>query len=74
MCAVLGNCLAYCVGGAACCDWAVGCCDWAELAGEAGCSEDACQAGLDCGLLGDCCASSDCLEICLECCSICFPS
>ncbi|XP_029467378.1 myoD family inhibitor domain-containing protein-like isoform X2 [Rhinatrema bivittatum] len=29
---------------------------------------------LECGVLQDCCGSSDCLEICLECCSICFPA
>ncbi|KAJ6655289.1 hypothetical protein lerEdw1_005481, partial [Lerista edwardsae] len=40
--------------------------------GEAG--HGNCPCGLGCGMLQDCCSSSDCLEICLECCSICFPS
>ncbi|XP_029689164.1 myoD family inhibitor [Takifugu rubripes] len=74
MCAVLGDCLACGLGGAVCCDSALCCCGCLEAAGEAACTEDACQAALDCGILGECCGSSDCLEICLECCSICFPS
>ncbi|KAI3357938.1 hypothetical protein L3Q82_016324 [Scortum barcoo] len=73
MCSALGECLACGVGGAGCCDAAVGCC-CVEAAGEAACTEEACQAVLDCGILEDCCGSSDCLEICLECCSICFPT
>ncbi|XP_071314777.1 myoD family inhibitor isoform X1 [Trachinotus anak] len=74
MCSAVGECLACGVGGAGCCDAAVGCCCCVEAAGEAACTEEACQAMLDCGILEDCCGSSDCLEICLECCSICFPS
>lgn len=73
MCSALGECLACGVGGAGCCEAAVGCC-CVEAAGEAACTEEACQAVLDCGILEDCCSSSDCLEICLECCSICFPT
>ncbi|XP_040905509.1 myoD family inhibitor isoform X2 [Toxotes jaculatrix] len=73
MCSAVGECLACGVGGAGCCDATVGCC-CVEAAGEAACTEEACQAVLDCGILEDCCGSSDCLEICLECCSICFPS
>lgn len=75
MCSAVGDCLACAVGGAACCDGpAACCCCCVEAAGEAACTEEACQAVLDCGILEDCCASSDCLEICLECCSICFPT
>ncbi|KAM9351270.1 myoD family inhibitor isoform 2-T3 [Symphorus nematophorus] len=74
MCSALGDCLVCGVGGAGCCDAAIGCCCCVEAAGEAACTEEACQAVLDCGILEDCCGSSDCLEICLECCSICFPT
>ncbi|KAF7647757.1 hypothetical protein LDENG_00167210 [Lucifuga dentata] len=74
MCSVLGECLACGGGGAGCCDAGVGCCCCMEAAGEAACSEEACQAVLDCGIVEECCGSSDCLEVCLECCSICFPS
>ncbi|XP_034027733.1 uncharacterized protein zgc:113363 isoform X2 [Thalassophryne amazonica] len=73
MCSALGECLACGGGVAGCCDAACGCCCCMEVAGEAACTEEACQATLDCGLLENCCGSSDCLEICLECCSICFP-
>lgn len=74
MCSAVGECLACGVGGAGCCDAGVGCCCCLEVAGEAACTEEACGAVLDCGILEDCCGSSDGLEICLECCSICFPS
>ncbi|XP_034447505.1 myoD family inhibitor domain-containing protein [Hippoglossus hippoglossus] len=75
MCFAVGECLACGVGGAGCCNAADGCCCCCvEVAGEAACTEDACQAVLDCGILEDCCGSSECMEICLECCSICFPS
>ncbi|XP_071398477.1 myoD family inhibitor-like [Centroberyx affinis] len=73
MCSVLGDCLVCGGGGAGCCD-AVGCCCCCAEAGGVACTEEACQAVLDCGILEDCCGSSDCLEICLECCSICFPT
>lgn len=64
------------MGGAGCCDAVAGgcCCCCMEAAGEAACTEEACQAVLDCGIIENCCGSSDCLEICLECCSICFPT
>uniref|UniRef100_UPI0037E89D5F myoD family inhibitor n=1 Tax=Semicossyphus pulcher TaxID=241346 RepID=UPI0037E89D5F len=70
MCSALGECLTCGVGGAGCCNASVGCCCCVEAA----CTEEVCQAVLDCGILEDCCGSSDCLEVCLECCSICFPS
>ncbi|KAM4610054.1 uncharacterized protein ACJ7VT_013387 isoform 2-T3 [Polymixia lowei] len=60
-------------GGVICCE-AIGCCCCVEAAGGVACTEDVCQAVLDCGIVEDCCGSSDCLEICLECCSICFPA
>ncbi|XP_029361800.1 myoD family inhibitor isoform X2 [Echeneis naucrates] len=75
MCTALGECLACGVAGAGCCDIVAGCCCCCmEAAGDAACTEEACHAVLDCGILEDCCGSSDCLEVCLECCSICFPS
>nr|XP_056706257.1 myoD family inhibitor-like [Euleptes europaea] len=66
-CLGCGGCLKVCCSGdggeslAECC-----CC------GEAGGGN--CPCGFGCGMLQDCCGSSDCLEICLECCSICFPA
>ncbi|KAK2850938.1 hypothetical protein Q5P01_007214 [Channa striata] len=74
MCSAVGECLACGLGGAGCCDTVGGCCCCVEAAGDAACTEEACQAVLDCGILEECCGSSDCMEICLECCSICFPS
>ncbi|XP_077565885.1 myoD family inhibitor domain-containing protein [Stigmatopora nigra] len=43
------------------------------------CGEDVgddcnCPCDMDCGIMDACCESSDCLEICMECCGICFPS
>ncbi|KAM9408224.1 uncharacterized protein mdfi [Pholidichthys leucotaenia] len=29
---------------------------------------------MDCGIIDACCESADCLEICMECCSLCFSS
>lgn len=68
LCSVLSQCLACGSGCEALC-----CCGEGASGGLPCCDEDACSALLDCGLLEDCCESSDCLEICLECCSICFP-
>ncbi|XP_045062940.1 myoD family inhibitor isoform X1 [Coregonus clupeaformis] len=67
LCSVVAQCLACGEG----CE--VMCCCGEGAAGGLACGEDACSALLDCGILEDCCESSDCLEICLECCSICFP-
>nr|XP_032626052.1 uncharacterized protein LOC116818885 isoform X2 [Chelonoidis abingdonii]XP_032626053.1 uncharacterized protein LOC116818885 isoform X2 [Chelonoidis abingdonii]XP_032626054.1 uncharacterized protein LOC116818885 isoform X2 [Chelonoidis abingdonii] len=50
-----------------------GCCAGGDPPGQ-GCGGGSCPCGGGCGLLQDCCNSADCLEICLECCSICFPS
>ncbi|XP_072344095.1 uncharacterized protein [Scyliorhinus torazame] len=36
--------------------------------------DESCPCNVECGVLEDCCGSSDCLEICLECCSICFSA
>ncbi|XP_062283346.1 myoD family inhibitor [Scomber scombrus] len=72
MCSAVGTCLACGSDAELCCDGAACCC--LEAAGEAACSEEACQAVLDCGIVEDCCSSSDFLEVCLECCSICFPT
>ncbi|XP_036376296.1 myoD family inhibitor domain-containing protein-like isoform X2 [Megalops cyprinoides] len=46
------------------------CCCGAEELGE----DCACPCDADCGVLDACCESSDCLEICMECCGICFPT
>ncbi|XP_023560831.1 myoD family inhibitor domain-containing protein [Octodon degus] len=46
------------------------CCCCGDDVGE-GCS---CPCDMDCGIMDACCESSDCLEICMECCGICFPS
>ncbi|KAJ7317501.1 hypothetical protein JRQ81_003663 [Phrynocephalus forsythii] len=59
------GCLEACCGG-----------DGGETVAKTCCGEAGggiCPCGLGCGMLQDCCNSSDCLEICLECCSICFP-
>ncbi|XP_061477641.1 myoD family inhibitor domain-containing protein-like [Rhineura floridana] len=61
-----GGCLEACCSGEGGESLAETCC------GEAGGGN--CPCGLGCGMLQDCCGSSDCLEICLECCSICFPA
>ncbi|XP_067880436.1 myoD family inhibitor domain-containing protein-like [Heterodontus francisci] len=47
------------------------CCGAGEVCGG---DEEICPCNVECGVLEDCCGSSDCLEICLECCSICFPA
>ncbi|XP_051951054.1 myoD family inhibitor-like isoform X1 [Xyrauchen texanus] len=69
LCSVMAQCLACGLE----CD-ALCCCGEAATGGLACCAENTCSVLLDCGLLEDCCQSSDCLEICLECCSICFPA
>ncbi|XP_044206512.1 myoD family inhibitor [Thunnus albacares] len=73
MCSAVGSCLVCGGDVAGCCDTVdgCGCCCCLEAAGDVACTEEACQAVLECGILED---SSDCLEICLECCSICFPT
>ncbi|XP_074873983.1 myoD family inhibitor-like [Carettochelys insculpta] len=50
-----------------------GCCAEADPPTQ-GCGGRCCPCGGGCGLLQDSCDSADCLEICLECCSICFPT
>ncbi|TRY93474.1 hypothetical protein DNTS_011692 [Danionella cerebrum] len=50
------------------------CCGEAASGGLLCCAQDSCSGLLDCGIVEDCCQSADCLEICLECCSICFPA
>lgn len=66
LCTLVTDCLA-CRG---CGDACTCCCFGSEDCN----SEERCPCSLDCGMLEDCCGSSDCLEICLECCSICFPA
>nr|XP_057940259.1 myoD family inhibitor [Doryrhamphus excisus]XP_057940260.1 myoD family inhibitor [Doryrhamphus excisus]XP_057940261.1 myoD family inhibitor [Doryrhamphus excisus] len=72
MCSAMGACLPCARGGAGCCTAADDDCCCCCM--EAACTGEACQAVSDCGMLEECCSSADCLEICLECCSICFPS
>ncbi|XP_026863434.2 myoD family inhibitor [Electrophorus electricus] len=69
LCSALAQCLACGLECNALC-----CC--AEAGGGLTCcsSEDPCSTLLDCAILEDCCQSSDCLEMCLDCCSICFPA
>ncbi|KAG2456208.1 myoD family inhibitor domain-containing protein-like isoform X2 [Polypterus senegalus] len=69
-CSVLIQCLACgggC-GGTCCCSAAL------KAGGVCGGSETGCPTTFECGMLEECCESSDCLEICLDCCSICFPA
>lgn len=68
MCSAVAQCLACGME----CDTL--CCCGEACGGLACCSGDPCSALLDCAILEDCCQSSECLEICLECCSICFPT
>ncbi|XP_026109017.1 myoD family inhibitor domain-containing protein-like isoform X1 [Carassius auratus] len=74
-CEVLSWCsaMAQCLACGLECD-ALCCCGEAATGGLACCTEDTCSALLDCGIAEDCCQSSDCLEICVECCSICFTA
>ncbi|KAM3848163.1 myoD family inhibitor domain-containing protein-like [Vipera latastei] len=65
-CGACRGCLEVCCSGERGEPLSEGCC------GDAGAGN--CPCGLGCGMLQDCCGSSDCLEICLECCSICFPA
>ncbi|XP_039180402.1 myoD family inhibitor-like [Crotalus tigris] len=65
-CGTCRGCLEVCCSGERGEPLSEGCC------GDAGVGN--CPYGLGCGMLQDCCGSSDCLEICLECCSICFPA
>ncbi|XP_059379617.1 myoD family inhibitor domain-containing protein-like isoform X2 [Carassius carassius] len=74
-CEVLSWCsaVAQCLACGLECD-ALCCCGEAATGGLACCAEDTCSALLHCGIVEDCCQSSDCLEICVECCSICFTA
>ncbi|KAF7210432.1 myoD family inhibitor [Nothobranchius furzeri] len=72
ICSAVGDCLLCGLGSGGSCDALIGCC--VDTVGEAACTEEVCQAVLDCGILENCCGSAECLEICLECCSIIFPS
>ncbi|XP_034019473.1 myoD family inhibitor domain-containing protein [Thalassophryne amazonica] len=53
-----------CTSEACCC-----CCCTEEMGDDCSCPCD-----MDCGIMDACCESSDCLEICMECCGICFPT
>ncbi|XP_030197541.1 myoD family inhibitor domain-containing protein isoform X3 [Gadus morhua] len=46
------------------------CCCCGDEAGD----DCNCPCDMDCGIMDACCESSDCLEICMECCGICFPT
>ncbi|XP_068163554.1 myoD family inhibitor domain-containing protein [Antennarius striatus] len=54
-----------CTSEACCC-----CCCGADDLGD----DCNCPCDMDCGIMDACCESSDCLEICMECCGICFPT
>lgn len=54
-----------CSSDACCC-----CCGGEDLGDDCNCPCD----DMDCGIMDACCESSDCLEICMECCGICFPT
>ncbi|XP_028306663.1 myoD family inhibitor domain-containing protein [Gouania willdenowi] len=54
-----------CTSEACCC-----CCCTDDMGEDCNCSCD----DMDCGIMDACCESSDCLEICMECCGICFPT
>ncbi|XP_019716376.1 myoD family inhibitor [Hippocampus comes] len=71
MCWAAERCVT-CGGGSSGCCWFVDTCCWCCCCCY--CWDNACAAPLDCGILEECCSSTDCLEICLECCAICFPS
>ncbi|KAJ0036534.1 hypothetical protein NQD34_005211 [Periophthalmus magnuspinnatus] len=67
LCSALAQCLlcgeeVACAETCCCLDSLIGCCCL-----DTGCTEE-------CGVIETCCGSADCLEICLECCSICFPT
>ncbi|KAM4615447.1 myoD family inhibitor domain-containing protein [Polymixia lowei] len=53
-----------CTSEACCC-----CCGGDDMGDDCNCPCD-----MDCGIMDACCESSDCLEICMECCGICFPT
>ncbi|XP_035640045.1 myoD family inhibitor domain-containing protein-like isoform X1 [Oncorhynchus keta] len=54
-----------CTSEACCC-----CCCAEDMGDDCNCPCD----DMDCGIMDACCESSDCLEICMECCGICFPT
>ncbi|XP_076859670.1 uncharacterized protein mdfi [Brachyhypopomus gauderio] len=54
----------WCVSGDSCC-----CCCVSEECGDCDLPCD-----MDCGIIDACCESADCLEICMECCGLCFSS
>ncbi|XP_043932690.1 myoD family inhibitor [Protopterus annectens] len=62
-CATCGTCASDDTCGLCCC-----CCATGE------CGGCALPCDLDCGLVDACCESADCLEICMECCGLCFSS
>ncbi|XP_077337490.1 myoD family inhibitor [Lithobates pipiens] len=54
-----------------CSDSAGICCSCCSIGGCPDCA-DSCST--DCGIVDACCESADCLEICMECCGLCFSS
>uniref|UniRef100_A0A8C8U7X3 MyoD family inhibitor n=1 Tax=Peromyscus maniculatus bairdii TaxID=230844 RepID=A0A8C8U7X3_PERMB len=42
--------------------------------GSGECADCDLPCDLDCGIVDACCESADCLEICMECCGLCFSS
>ncbi|CAH2221094.1 Hypothetical predicted protein [Pelobates cultripes] len=47
------------------------CCSCCSIEGCPDCSD---SCGTDCGIVDACCESADCLEICMECCGLCFSN
>lgn len=42
--------------------------------GSEECGDCELPCDMDCGIIDACCESADCLEICMECCGLCFSS
>uniref|UniRef100_A0A8C5LK02 MyoD family inhibitor n=2 Tax=Leptobrachium leishanense TaxID=445787 RepID=A0A8C5LK02_9ANUR len=47
------------------------CCSCCSIEACPDCSD---SCGTDCGIVDACCESADCLEICMECCGLCFSN
>ncbi|XP_032266101.1 myoD family inhibitor [Halichoerus grypus] len=62
-CATCGSCSSE--------DSCLGCCC---CCGSGECADCDLPCDLDCGIVDACCESADCLEICMECCGLCFSS
>ncbi|XP_044300954.1 myoD family inhibitor isoform X2 [Varanus komodoensis] len=61
-CATCGSCSSE--------DSCICCC----CCGSGECADCDLPCDMDCGIIDACCESADCLEICMECCGLCFSS